>query len=223
MIKEREKKMPNTSLADQAANKIRILIEKNGLKPGSHINIDSLAKEFGISQTPIREALKKLISEGLVVYRPRVGYSVRNLTLHEYLQVSEILQVIETHLVKELAKIPFIVDITALRAINRELAECLPAGGREMIGAINDRFHEKIYENYHNKLMTGRLNSLWLEARAPRNLMYDNKVFTNRIVAEHEAIISAIERGDPAAAEAAISVHYVSGRESAIIYFPVEA
>ncbi|WP_288503481.1 type III pantothenate kinase [uncultured Cloacibacillus sp.] len=171
----------------------------------------------------IREALKKLISEGLVVYRPRVGYSVRNLTLHEYLQVSEILQVIETHLVKELAKIPFIVDITALRAINRELAECLPAGGREMIGAINDRFHEKIYENYHNKLMTGRLNSLWLEARAPRNLMYDNKVFTNRIVAEHEAIISAIERGDPAAAEAAISVHYVSGRESAIIYFPVEA
>jgi len=223
MIKEREKKMPNTSLADQAANKIRILIEKNGLKPGSHINIDSLAKEFGISQTPIREALKKLISEGLAVYRPRVGYSVRNLTLHEYLQVSEILQVIETHLVKELAKIPFIVDITALRAINRELAECLPAGGREMIGAINDRFHEKIYENYHNKLMTGRLNSLWLEARAPRNLMYDNKVFTNRIVAEHEAIISAIERGDPAAAEAAISVHYVSGRESAIIYFPVEA
>ena len=213
--------MPNTSLADQAANKIRILIEKNGLKPGSHINIDSLAKEFGISQTPIREALKKLISEGLAVYRPRVGYSVRNLTLHEYLQVSEILQVIETHLVKELAKIPFIVDITALRAINRELAECLPAGGREMIGAINDRFHEKIYENYHNKLMTGRLNSLWLEARAPRNLMYDNKVFTNRIVAEHEAIISAIERGDPAAAEAAISVHYV--RESAIIYFPVEA
>lgn len=223
MIKEREKKMPNTSLADQAANKIRILIEKNGLKPGSHINIDSLAKEFGISQTPIREALKKLISEGLAVYRPRVGYSVRNLTLHEYLQVSEILQVIETHLVKELAKIPFIVDITALRAINRELAECLPAGSREMIGAINDRFHEKIYENYHNKLMTGRLNSLWLEARAPRNLMYDNKVFTNRIVAEHEAIISAIERGDPVAAEAAISVHYVSGRESAIIYFPVEA
>ena len=80
--------MPNTSLADQAANKIRILIEKNGLKPGSHINIDSLAKEFGISQTPIREALKKLISEGLAVYRPRVGYSVRNLTLHDYLQVS---------------------------------------------------------------------------------------------------------------------------------------
>ena len=89
--------------------------------PGAHINIDFLAKEFGISQTPIREALKKLIAEGIAVYRPKVGYSVRNLTLHEYLQVSEIHQVLETYLVKELAKMPFIVDMVSLNTINQEL------------------------------------------------------------------------------------------------------
>lgn len=210
-------------MADRAANKIRLLIEESKLKPGSHINIDSLAKEFGISKTPIREALNKLISEGLVVYRSKVGYSVRNLTLHEYFQVSEFLQMMECHLLKELTKMPFLVDIAALREINKELEECLPLNDRETVGRINDKFHEKIYENYHNKLLTSRLNSLWLEARAPRNFMYDNKIFTNRIVAEHEAIISAIEKGDAKAAEKAINAHYTSGKESAIIYFPVDA
>ena len=207
--------MPNTSLADQAANKIRILIKENKLRPGAHINIDSLAKEFGISQTPIREALKKLIAEGMAVYKPKAGYSVRNLSLHEYLQVFEILQVMETYLVKELAKIPFIVDLASLREINEELRQGISQGNRDLIGRINDKFH--------NKLMVDRLYSLWNEMCSGRNLMYDNKIFTNRMAAEHEAIISAIENGDPKAAEEAISAHYLSGRESAIIYFPVEA
>ena len=215
--------MPNTSLADQAANKIRILIKENKLRPGAHINIDSLANEFGISQTPIREALKKLIAEGMAVYKPKAGYSVRNLSLHEYLQVFEILQVMETYLVKELAKIPFIVDLASLREINEELKQGISQGNRDLIGRINDKFHKKLYENYHNKLMVDRLYSLWNEMCSGRNLMYDNKIFTNRMAAEHEAIISAIENGDPKAAEEAISAHYLSGRESAIIYFPVEA
>ena len=71
--------------------------------------------------------------------------------------------------------------------------------------------------------MVDRLYSLWNEMCSGRNRMYDNKIFTNRMAAEHEAIISAIENGDPKAAEEAISAHYLSGRESAIIYFPVEA
>lgn len=214
--------MPDTSLTDKAANEIRLLIEESKLKPGSHINIDSLAKLFGISKTPIREALNKLISEGLAVYRAKRGYAVRNLTLHEYFQVCEMLQMMESHLMKELTKMPFLVDIAALRAINKELEECLPLNDREIIGRINDKFHERIYENYHNKLFISRLNSLWLEARASRNFMYDNKIFTNRIAAEHEALISAIEKGDAEAAEAAVRAHYTSGRESAIIYFPVD-
>ncbi|KEJ91200.1 GntR family transcriptional regulator [Synergistes jonesii] len=215
--------MPDISLADQSANRIRKLIEQGRFKPGAHLNIDLLAKEFGVSQTPVREALKKLIHEGLVVYRPKVGYSVRNLTLHEYLQVCELLQTLECHLVRELAKTPFAVDIEGLRAVNAEFAACLPRGDRRAVGRVNDRFHEKLYENYPNKIMMEHLNSLWRGARAPRDYMYDNKLFAGRIAAEHEAIISAIERGDPASAEAAMNAHYVSGRESAITSFPVEA
>ena len=214
--------MPKTSLADYAANKIRIMIQENKLMPGEHINIDFLSRDLGISQTPIREALQKLIAEGIAVYRPKVGYSVRNLTLHEYLQVSEIHQVLETYLVKEIAKMPFIVDIASLYSINEELRRLIGENDREGIAQANDRFHRKLYENYHNKLMITRLFDLWNEVRSLRNIMYNNKMFTNKIAAEHEAIIEAIEKGDPVAAEKAMTAHYISGRESAIISFPVD-
>ena len=214
--------MPKTSLADYAANKIRIMIQENKLMPGEHINIDFLSRDLGISQTPIREALQKLIAEGIAVYRPKVGYSVRNLTLHEYLQVSEIHQVLETYLVKEIAKMPFIVDIASLYSINEELRRRISENDREGIAQANDRFHRKLYENYHNKLMITRLFDLWNEVRSLRNIMYNNKMFTNKIAAEHEAIIEAIEKGDPVAAEKAMTAHYISGRESAIISFPVD-
>lgn len=214
--------MPKTSLADYAANKIRIMIQENKLMPGEHINIDLLSRDLGISQTPIREALQKLIAEGIAVYRPKIGYSVRNLTLHEYLQVSEIHQVLETYLVKEIAKMPFIVDIASLYSINEELRRLIGENDREGIAQANDRFHRKLYENYHNKLMITRLFDLWNEVRSLRNIMYNNKMFTNKIAAEHEAIIEAIEKGDPVAAEKAMTAHYISGRESAIISFPVD-
>ena len=214
--------MPKTSLADYAANKIRIMIQENKLMPGEHINIDLLSRDLGISQTPIREALQKLFAEGIAVYRPKIGYSVRNLTLHEYLQVSEIHQVLETYLVKEIAKMPFIVDIASLYSINEELRRRISENDREGIAQANDRFHRKLYENYHNKLMITRLFDLWNEVRSLRNIMYNNKMFTNKIAAEHEAIIEAIEKGDPVAAEKAMTAHYISGRESAIISFPVD-
>jgi len=214
--------LPKTSLADYAANKIRIMIQENKLMPGEHINIDFLSRDLGISQTPIREALQKLIAEGIAVYRPKVGYSVRNLTLHEYLQVSEIHQVLETYLVKEIAKMPFIVDIASLYSINEELRRRISENDREGIAQANDSFHRKLYENYHNKLMITRLFDLWNEVRSLRNIMYNNKIFTNKIAAEHEAIIDAIEKGDPVAAEKAMTAHYISGRESAIISFPVD-
>ncbi len=213
--------MSKISLADHAASKIRLLIQENRLMPGEHININLLAKNWGISQTPIREALQKLIAEGIVVYKTKVGYSVRNLTLHEYLQVFEMHQVIETYLVKELARTPSFVDIEMLSEINNNLKKHIVENDIEAMARANDEFHRKLYENYHNKLMISRLYDIWNEVRSLRNIMYENKIFTNKMADEHDAIIKAITNGDPDAAEKAMKAHYVSGRESAIISFPV--
>lgn len=215
--------MPRMSLADLAANKLCGLIQNGTLKAGCHINIDALSKEFSMSQTPIREALKKLIAEGMAVYVPKVGYSVRNLTLYEYLQVLEILQMTETYLVRELAKTPFELDVKALRKINRELSRVVPKNDIAAIGEINDRFHQKLYENYHNRLLVHRLFELWSQMCVTRNQMYKNTAFSFKLESEHEAIISAVSSGSPEAAEAAMKEHYACGRDSAVASFPITA
>lgn len=214
--------MIELSLADRAANIIRGLILQNDLRPGMHINIDSLSKKLEISQTPIREGLKKLIAEGLATYTPKVGYSVRNLTLHEYLQVSEIHQALEIYLVRELAKMPFLVDLEKLTRINDELAAHADDLNVDMIAENNDAFHTGLYENYPNRLMIARLIEIWNEVRMPRNNMYKSEIFTRKIHAEHRAILGGIRSEDPDRAAAAMLAHYASARESAIITFPVE-
>lgn len=213
--------MSKTSLADLAANKIRELILDNRLGAGGHINIASLSREFAMSQTPIREALQKLISEGFVVYVAQIGYAVRNLTLHEYLQVFEIHQALEIYLVSELAKVPFLVDFDALNTINDEIEKQARAGNLEKVAEGNDAFHRKLYENYHNKLLVSRLADLWTEVRSLRNIMYNSALLTNRIAQEHRAILNALKAGNARKAAEAMDVHYRSGREGAIMSFPV--
>lgn len=214
-------RLKKASLADNAANQIRELIFSGDLKPGEHANIDVLAKRFAISQTPVREALKKLISEGLVVYEPKVGYAVRNLTLHEYLQVSEIHQIIEVYLVRELAKNKTLVDFDALEKINEKIQEAIAQNDIVRIGEGNDLFHRKLYEKYPNKLLLSRLHELWNEVLSLRNIMYKSAVFTSRIFDEHQKIIETIRAGDEEGAAHAMNAHYFSAKEGAIAAFPV--
>jgi DNA-binding GntR family transcriptional regulator len=210
------------SLADEAAKAIREKILEGLIPPGAHINIATLTKDLGISQTPIREALKKLIPDGLVVYRTKVGYTVRVLTLHEYLQVSEIHQALEIHLVRELAKTPSIVDYDALAAINDALDLHARAGETAEVGLKNDAFHRKLYVNYPNKLMVSRLIDLWNEVRLQRDIMYQSPAFLSRVADEHRSILRAIRGGRPDEAAETMSVHYVSGRQGAIMAFPTD-
>lgn len=211
------------SLADSTANKIRELIFSGGLKPGERANIDVLARQFQISQTPVREALKKLISEGLVVYRPKAGYSVRNLTLHEYLQVSEIHQVLEVYLVRKLAENPVFVDFPALERINSGIKDAIAQNDIVRIGNCNDDFHKTLYRGYPNKLLLTRLHGLWNEVLSLRNIMYQSSAFTNRIFEEHKKILDAIRSGNQENAAQAMNEHYLSGKEGAIASFPVNS
>ena len=199
---------------------IRDRIVGGTLSPGSHINIAAISKELNISPTPIREALKKLIPEGLVVYKSKVGYAVRVLTLHEYLQVSEIHQALEIHLVRELACTPGLIDYGGLNEINNELDALARSGDADGVARKNDAFHRKLYEKYPNKLMISRLTDLWDGVRTQRDIMYLNNAFLLRVADEHRKILDAIAEGNPDAAAGTMRAHYVSGRESAIMSFP---
>ncbi len=212
--------MQSISLADRAAIEIRDRIVAGVLSPGSRVNIAALSKELNISPTPLREALKKLIPEGLVVYKSRVGYAVRVLTLHEYLQVSEIHQALEIHLVRELAGTPGLLDQDGLHRINDELDALARNGDADGVARKNDAFHGKLYETYPNKLMISRLRELFEAVRPQRDMMYRSNAFLLRVADEHRRILGGIAAKDPDTAARAMRAHYVSGRESAVMSFP---
>ena len=80
---------------------------------------------------------------------------------------------------------PFIVDMVSLNTINQELQSHIKENDLEGMARANDNFHRKLYENYHNKLLVSRLFDLWNEVRSLRNMMYENKIFTSKMVREH--------------------------------------
>jgi len=209
------------SKADEAANGLRGLILERKILPGAHINISQLSKQFKISTIPIREALKRLIAEGLVVHKPNVGYAVRNLTLHEYLQVCEVHEALELYLIQKMANINFLVDFDKLERLNLQMKDALSLGDQNLATKANNQFHYAIYENYPNSLFVKRLEETWEEVRPQRNIMYGNPLFTNNIFKEHCQIIQALESGDPEEARKAMEQHYASGRDGAILSFPV--
>lgn len=208
-----------TSLVDQATKSIKELIGRGDLPPGAHINIDALSEELCMSQTPIREALRKLVTEGIVSHTPKTGYSVSNLTINEFTQILEILCVLESHIVKELAKKPFLVDFEKLSSINDELRKKLSAFDAVFFRRTNDKFHRTLTENYYNTMMKKHFFALWEWIRPKRDCMYCNSQWGARMVDEHEAIIKAIKEGDVEVAERAVIDHYRSGNDSAMAYY----
>lgn len=208
-----------TSLVEQASKSIKALIEEHRLKPGMHINIDSLTDDLCMSQTPIREALRKLVAEGLISHTPKTGYTVRNLTINEYMQILEMLCVLECHIAKELAKKPFLVDMEALYSINNKMKKNILSYDEIFFCHTNDEFHTKLAENYSNAVLKKHFVFLWNEISPKRSCMYCNKLWAVRIIDEHEKILKAIEEGDIEGVEKAMITHYGSGRDSAEAYF----
>jgi DNA-binding GntR family transcriptional regulator len=84
------------NIQDSVVNRIRQMILNGHLKPGDHLRQDELANTFGVSTMPIREALRQLQAEGLVVFRPRRGATVANFTVSDYEEIYQIREKLET-------------------------------------------------------------------------------------------------------------------------------
>jgi DNA-binding GntR family transcriptional regulator len=84
------------SIQDAVVDGIRDLILKGHLKPGDRLGQEELAETFGVSTMPVREALRQLQAEGLVVFRPRRGATVATLSVSEYEEIYHIREALET-------------------------------------------------------------------------------------------------------------------------------
>lgn len=206
--------MESLTMSDRAAEKIRTMILNGEIRPGGKINIDKLSRESEFSKTPIREALNKLISEGLVLYTPRIGYTVYELTLQEYFQLYELQEMLEVHLSLKMLQFVDCIDFDKLAEANKGIQEWMAKGNVALVQEYNDRFHMEIYGRYPNPKLIEELQQVWAKVKIQRHLMYRSTLFLSTVLQEHQDITDGLKNGDPVKLERAVRNHFRSGEQA---------
>ncbi len=203
-----------TALYQEVAERLRQRIFSHELTPGTWIDEQKLAEQYGISRTPMREALKVLASEGLVTLKPRRGCYVTEISERDLDDVFPIMALLEGRCAAEAVKKARATDIANLQAIHAELEDSASANNIDGFFEANQQFHKVIQELADNRwllsmiqdlrkvLKLSRLHSLSLQGRLQQSLD------------EHRAIMAAIEARDTTKAEKLMHDHLLSGREA---------
>ena len=205
------------ALYEDVAELLRQRIFSRDLQPGSWIDELKIAEAYGISRTPLREALKVLAAEGLVTMKVRRGAYVTEVSERDLSDVYHLLGLLESDAAGVVASTATEAQVAGLQALHDELEAAAQEG---MAG--HDRFFE-INEQFHNQLLVIADNR-WRDQRVAdlRKVMKLNRhnslLKSGRIEAslqEHRQVMAAIQARDVALTVLRMQDHFKSGLEAA--------
>jgi DNA-binding GntR family transcriptional regulator len=212
-----------TALYQEVAERLRQRIFAHQLPPGARIDEQALAIDYGISRTPLREALKVLAAEGLVTLRPRRGCFVTEISEQDLDDIFPLMAMLEGRCALEATTRAQPKDLARLDALHEELQRFASSNEIERFFEVNQAFHYEIQEMSGNRrlrqviqdlrkvLKLTRLFSLGLDGRLQQSL------------AEHATILAAIKAGDAEGAQAAMHDHILAGRAALARIHAVQA
>jgi len=208
-------KLINRPLYEDVAERLRAQIFAHELAPGSWLDEQSLAQQFGISRTPMREAIKVLASEGLVTTKMNRGAYVTEVDRRDLEQIFTILSLLEGQAANETASKATEDQLTQLDNIHHRLEKSAADRDVEQFFEANVKFHELIQEIAGNKWMNGVISDLRKVLKLHRRDSLSRGGRLQNSLLEHRQILQAILKRDPAAAEAAMRKHLAHGLEAA--------
>jgi DNA-binding GntR family transcriptional regulator len=200
------------SKSDVVVAALRESIITGELAPGTPLRQRDLAERFGISPTPVREALRRLEAEGLVVTDLHRGASVIEASLGAWIENYEIRAALEAVAAKFAAPRITEAQLDLLREINEQLAACSdqdPAASE-----LNRRFHFQIYEASGSPALLALLRLLWSSFPNLGGPLRGRSVAES--AEQHAQILDALARGDAAACERLVHEHILA----ALNYLP---
>jgi DNA-binding GntR family transcriptional regulator len=201
------------ALYQEVAELLRQRIFSRGLTPGSWIDELKLAEEYGISRTPLREALKVLATEGLVTMKLRRGAYVTEVSERDLTDVYHLLALLESDAASVVATQASDAQLKDLQSLHRELEKAV--GNREKFFQINERFHMRLLEIADNRWR----DQMVADLRKVMKLNRHNSLLKNgRIqesLAEHQAIMRTLLARDASASAQAMQTHFNNGLQAA--------
>jgi DNA-binding GntR family transcriptional regulator len=174
----------------------RILSGRYG--PGYRVVIDSLAEEFAVSALPVREAIRRLEAEGLVIYRPNAGAQVAPVDPGLFEQEMTLLAVLEGYATALATPLLSHDDIDELTAINDRMVEAMDRLDPLGFARLNQEFHNLIYERCPNTPLVNMLRDVARRLDAIRRTVFIQIPYRGSAsVAEHRQLIELIAGGAP--------------------------
>jgi DNA-binding GntR family transcriptional regulator len=201
------------ALYQEVAELLRQRIFKRELEPGSRIDEMKLAEEYGISRTPLREALKVLAAEGLVTMKVRRGAYVTEVSEKDLSDVYHLLSLLESDAAGVVAERATDAQLQELQTLHKELEAAV--GNRDKFFVINERFHLRLLELAGNRWrdqMVGDLRKV-MKLNRHNSLLKSGRVRESML--EHRAIMEAICHRDVKSAVKRMQEHFNNGLEAA--------
>ena len=182
--------------ADKLISDIRNEVSSGILKPGDQLEVTALAERFGVSRTPIREAIRTLVETGVLETRPRKGSFVRVLSAKQLLDLFQVAAELEG-MACRLAALSLTKE--NVEAIERGLAKCTQAAEAQNnadYAMANLDFHTAIHNASGNDWLIEQLRQLQINLNSYRTMPYEIRGRLKKSTDEHKIICDAILSGD---------------------------
>jgi len=201
------------ALYEEVAELLRQRIFGRELEPGSWIDEVRIAQEFGISRTPLREALKVLAAEGLVTMKVRRGAYVTEVSEQDLDEVYHLLSLLESDAAAVVATRATEAQMRELQALHQELEDAIDDHDRFF--AINERFHMRLLEIAGNRWRNQMVADLRKVMKLNRHHSLLKSGRIEESLAEHRRVMKALEQRDAASAMERMQEHFRNGLEAA--------
>ena len=183
-------------LRDVVFHTLRNAILKGELQPGERLMEIQLAQKLGVSRTPVREALRKLELEGLVLMMPRKGAVVADITIQDLEDVLEVRTALEELAVQKACDTITEEQLKELKRAANEFKRCAESENILACAEADVQFHEVIYGATNNKRLQQMLTNLREQMYRYRMEYLKDKRMYSTLIEEHDMIRKAIKRRD---------------------------
>ncbi len=196
LLAEASQTIVRRSLHGELVERLRALITVGELANGQKVPERELCQRFGVSRTPLREALKVLASEGVVTLRPNRGAVVNGLTAQELTQAFPVMGALEALAGEIACRMITDGELAKIRAAHETMVSHWRRGELQPYFSLNRAIHEAILEATHNDVLIAAYRNLSRRIMSARYMANKSAKRWAQAVREHEAILAALERRD---------------------------
>lgn len=199
------------------------MVKRGAFRPGEALPIRALAERFGVSPTPVREALQQLVAEGAVVAAPNRSFRIAEIGYQQFVELREVRVLLERLAVERATARMTPPVLAELRHHNAAMMRAVREDRGEDFLSHNVAFHAVLYHAAGSAILTQILDMLWVRLGPYLTALARSRPLDEMVNTYHDEVIAAFAARDPAAATAAIAAD-IGGVADAflLVHWPAE-